>query len=207
MKSLIPSVGFEEYFLSSFRGSFSQTFLKLIRANHSNNSKYLHILHKIYNSNKFIFPSSSALNKFHSPLHHRNHSFETDFRSSTLFAEHENPLSLSAELCLTSLSSDSGILTAKLSDISNSGEFDKSPIRQQMESYGGKCFGGDADEIGGSNKTENVGDEKKSGLSRSDSVRARANMFQAMEEQRKLNTDNGQRIISKCKKLKVLIFR
>lgn len=130
-------------------------------------------------------------------MNHRNHSFETDFRSSTLFAEHEN-LSLSAELCLTSLSSDSGILTAKLSDKSNSGEeFDKSPIRQQMEHCGNEKYFGDADD---GNKTE-TGDEKKS-LSRSDSVRARANMFQAMEEQRlKLNTDDGQRI-SKCKNFK-----
>lgn len=138
----------------------------------------------------------SALNKYHSPLNHRNHNFETHFHSSTLFAENENPLSLSAELCLTSLSSDSGILTAKLSDISNSGEFDKSPIRQQMENCSGanERYFGDADD---GNKTEN-GDEKK-GLSRSDSVRARANMFQAMEEQRqKLNMDDAHRI-SKCK--------
>lgn len=137
----------------------------------------------------------SALNKFHSPLNHHNHSFENDFRSSTLlFAEHENPLFLSAELCLTSLSSDSGILTAKLSDISNSGEFDKSPIRQQMENCGNEKYFGDVDD---GNKTEN-GEEKKC-LSRSDSVRARANMFQAMEEHRlKINTDDVQRI-AKCK--------
>ncbi|XP_037029345.1 uncharacterized protein LOC119069403 isoform X2 [Bradysia coprophila] len=134
---------------------------------------------------------SCALNKFHSPLNHRNHSFVTDFRSSTLFPEIENPLSLSAELCLTSLSSDSGILTAKLSDISNSGEFDKSPIRQQMENSGAteKHFS----DVDHGNKTENGEDRKP--LSRSDSVRARASMFQAMEEQRsKQHLDDGQRL-------------
>ncbi|KAJ6642999.1 hypothetical protein Bhyg_07955, partial [Pseudolycoriella hygida] len=132
----------------------------------------------------------NALNKFPSPLNHRNHDFETDFHSSTLLPQDENQLYLSADLCLTSLSSDSGILTAKLSDMSNSGEFDKSPIRQQMENYGNeKCFG----EVDDSNKTENR--EGKINLSRSDSVRARANMFQAMEEQRlKMNTGEGQRL-------------
>lgn len=146
---------------------------------------------KIYNN--FLSFHCSALNKFHSPLNHRNHSLETNFRSSTLFAENDNPLSLSADLCLTSLSSDSGILTAKFSDMSNSGELDKSPIRQQMESCGNERYFGDVDE-----KTDN-GDEKKP-LSRSDSVRARANMFQAMEEQRlKMNTGDTQRL-SKCKK-------
>lgn len=132
-------------------------------------------------------------------MNHRNHSLETNFRSSTLFAEHDNPLSLSAELCLTSLSSDSGILTAKFSDMSNSGELDKSPIRQQMENCGTEKYFGDVDE-----KTDN-GDEKKP-LSRSDSVRARANMFQAMEEQRlKMNADDTQRL-SKCKNCNVLLI-
>lgn len=80
--------------------------------------------------------------------------------------------------------------------MSNSGEFDRSPIRQQMESCGNEKYFGDVDD---GNKTENAGDEKKC-LSRSDSVRARANMFQAMEEQRlkMAGTDDGQRI-SKCK--------
>lgn len=79
--------------------------------------------------------------------------------------------------------------------MSNSGEFDKSPIRQQMENGGNEKYFGDIDDA---NKTEN-GDEKK-GLSRSDSVRARANMFQAMEEQRlKMSTDDGSHRISKCK--------
>lgn len=78
--------------------------------------------------------------------------------------------------------------------MSNSGEFDKSPIRQQMENGGKEKYFGDGIDDG--NKTDN-GDEKKP-LSRSDSVRARANMFQAMEEQRlKMNTEDGQRI-SKC---------
>lgn len=107
---------------------------------------------------------------------------------------------MSAELCLTSLSSDSGILTAKLSDLSNSGELDKSPIRQQMENYGNEKYFGDVAE-----KTDNV--EEKKGLSRSDSVRARANMFQAMEEQRlKMNTDDVQRI-SKCKNCELFRYR
>lgn len=163
-----------------------------------NNSIFVRV-QPIYD--QFYIFNSSALNKFHSPLNHRNHSFEIDFRSSTLFPDTENPLSLSAELCLTSLSSDSGILTAKLSDISNSGEFDKSPIQQQMENSGANLKYFDIDEHG--NKNDN-GENRKS-LSRSDSVRARASMFQAMEEQRsKTHMDDGQRL-AKCKKSYILI--
>lgn len=148
---------------------------------------------------EFVF-CYSALNKFHIPVNHRNHhSFETNFHSSTLFTETDNPLSLSAELYLTSLSSDSGILTAKLSDISNSGEFDESPIRQQME-QGSEKYLGDLDD---GNKSEN-GDEKRR-LGRTDSVRARANMFQAMEEQLlKKNMDDVH--ISKCKTCEFFYF-
>lgn len=59
-----------------------------------------------------------------------------------------------------------------------------------MENSGSnERYFGDVDD---GNKTDN-GDERKP-LSRSDSVRARANMFQAMEEQRsKMHTKNDQR--------------
>lgn len=109
-------------------------------------------------------------------------------------------MSLSAELCLTSLSSDSGILTAKLSEMSNSGELDKSPMRFHMESGGEEKYPDDHSE-----RTENDEEMKHSSLNRSNSVRARANIFQSMEEQRsKLKTDERQPM-SRCKSLKVLI--
>lgn len=71
-----------------------------------------------------------------------------------------------------------------------------------MENFGNERYFGDVDD---GPKGES-GEEKK-GLSRSDSVRARANMFQAMEEQRlKKSTDDAQRI-SKCKNWKILFIR
>lgn len=101
-----------------------------------------------------------------------------------------NPLSLSAELNLTSLSSDSGVQTGKVSEMSF-GENEKQPKSVAIPA--------DFDSDDDIHIVQNVNDDNNGGggggaidkrtsstptLSRQNSVRARANMFAAMEAER-----------------------
>lgn len=119
-----------------------------------------------------------------------------------------NPLSLSGELNLTSLSSDSGVHTGKASEMSNSGDVDMVGIGSGSglaSSAASKCdsFGSAGDVAAAvaqghsvaaaatataATATDNGGNDADVGggakLSRTNSVRARANMFAAMEKKR-----------------------
>lgn len=137
-----------------------------------------------------------------------------------------NPLSLSGELNLTSLSSDSGVHTGKASEMSNSGEADivnggnGGSVGRAASSGSGSCkrdsFGSVASS---SDKSEPIcGDPEPeeataaaaaastaeatpgSKLTRNNSVRARANMFQALEQQRQdqLPARSEERPVRKC---------
>lgn len=107
-----------------------------------------------------------------------------------------NPLSLSGELNLTSLSSDSGVHTGKPSEMSSSGDADivehqsasNTPKHQATESFADKLAAmNDEDPTASVVVDEPASDDATgpptgSGLTRKNSVKARASMFQALEE-------------------------
>lgn len=108
--------------------------------------------------------------------------------SPSLDTTRSNPLSLSAELNLTSLSSDSGVQTGKVSEMSFV-ETEKQPKSIAMPAD----FDSEDDINNIVTNDDNNGDgggapiDKQSStptLSRQNSVRARANMFAAMEAER-----------------------
>lgn len=104
-----------------------------------------------------------------------------------------NPLSLSGELNLTSLSSDSGVHTGKPSEMSSSGDADivehqsasNSPKHQVTDKLAAM---NDEEPTASVIVDETTSDDAAtgpptgSGLTRKNSVKARASMFQALEE-------------------------
>lgn len=168
------------------------------------------LLFLFFSAQKSTLDKQKSLDSLSSKSPHQSLEFPGSLLSTASGITESNPLSLSGELNLASLSSDSGVHTGKASEMSSSGDADtvhalKSPKQlPSSDSFNSSDktldLAMDNDEpaiLGTDDLDEN--DKPRSNLSRTNSVRARANMFQALEEQRlKQPEKTEEKPIRKC---------
>lgn len=118
-------------------------------------------------------------------------SLDLQLPTPSLTNTESNSHSLSTEFNLPSFSSDSGMQTYRLSteNMSGSGEISKSSDSENSPKHG---FAGDGNVV--SKDDELLSDDEnisKSGLKRNNSVKDRANLFQALENKLKQDKENS----------------